>query len=569
MDFLKGMSQGQLDSILQILNETRLIKEEERRLKEAQVEILRLERLPANPQVIDMRGGVQSFITSTATFNPHLLTPKDFSGTFLVDPLIDPLNPLSLTKMVDDLNFDPSSLVNFDDHALSIPPTAASRSINPEDVFRQAAAKGRKNTTTLEEQCSCSTCNSNLGTIFLRGKQSSFETPYTIDVTCKACSLPLSSSSNPSSSKKRNRTIPNVECDSCRVHLGIGGARVMAPAGHHGWDEPAFIVEVVCPPCSKSFLFCQWCGGTRSKRTGKWRPKKMFINGRRTCSLPHIRIGSTSKLVYRTLQILPATSPISSSLISAVKDVFWDSLLSLMAVPPLDRYNGEYDNLVRDIDAQWGRVVDLLNGVGYQTALNTHPRYLTIAWINKEKKSKLSDSQLINAGVPWLARLAIEGTVAPQEQPVGADAVVDMLGENEGGTRCFASFGISEWDQERRSLCILKMAPRSEFSSVVDSYGEVILKSVERVQADCRRDGASQGVDHIWMWTGVDEHARVQSIPDRLGFRNRADYISGLGDSRIGDDAFRGPEGCIVWVVSVKELRRKSEEVRKRLKVKG
>lgn len=224
-EYFANLSQEKLDSILKILTESRMLKQEERRLKEAQAEILRLERLPIiNPQPL--------LQFSPQQFNQEIMN---------AETLMDPFN--GLASMVDDLTFDPSTLVNFDE-------------IKPTQVFKEAAAKGRKNTSVLEEECKCSNCCKNIGTLLLRGKQEAFERAYTVQVICSECD------DTRTESKKRTRQQP-IECDACRCIVGRGGVRLT------GCDsEPEFSVELVCKNCCANYLFCMWCGGTRAGKTG-------------------------------------------------------------------------------------------------------------------------------------------------------------------------------------------------------------------------------------------------------------------------------------------------------------
>jgi hypothetical protein len=54
---------------------------------------------------------------------------------------------------------------------------------------------------------------------------------------------------------------------------------------------PPFSVEVVCSYCRSHFAFCSDCGGGGKHRTGKYRPVQLFLPGRRTCKLSHVRYG--------------------------------------------------------------------------------------------------------------------------------------------------------------------------------------------------------------------------------------------------------------------------------------
>jgi hypothetical protein len=123
-------------------------------------------------------------------------------------------------------------------------------------------------------------------------------------------------------------------------------------------------------------------------------------------------------------------------LVNAVKDVFWDSLLSLLALPPC-----KYAQLCVDIETIWQRIFVLLS-------VQDPNRYLTLAWIDIKASAKKMD-------VGWLARLALEGTVAPQ--PSG-----DVFGD--GLARRFAAFLVADWDGEAGAVCIRSMVPRSMVS---------------------------------------------------------------------------------------------------------
>ncbi|KAJ3111124.1 hypothetical protein HDU96_005972 [Phlyctochytrium bullatum] len=80
-----------------------------------------------------------------------------------------------------------------------------------------------------------------------------------------------------------------MACEACSRRIGFGGVRVVEVGVGVGreereeWVEPGFSVEPV--------YFCTQCGGGGAFRTGKWRPRQLFDHGRRTCSLPHKRMG--------------------------------------------------------------------------------------------------------------------------------------------------------------------------------------------------------------------------------------------------------------------------------------
>jgi hypothetical protein len=217
-------------------------------------------------------------------------------------------------------------------------------------------------------------------------------------------------------------------------------------------------------------------------------------------------------------------------LVTAVKDVFWDSMLSLLALPPI-----AYQQLCTDIETIWRKLVLLLNS---QKAT----RYIVLAWIDLKQPVKKQE-------VSWLARLALEGTVEHHPD-------VDVFGD--GLARRFAAFLVSDWDAENGTLCILKMAPRSMYSSIIDGFGELVLKAVERVQADIRRDRGGGRIHWIWMWTrsdGIEGHDRIAGMPKKLGFRERREVLEGNPGL---DEMFILPEGeragSTVWVTGLADF---------------
>lgn len=253
---------------------------------------------------------------------------------------------------------------------------------------------------------------------------------------------------------------------------------------------------------------------------------------------------------------------------TAVKDVFWDSLLSLLAIPKCD-----YATLCRDIQDNWDHF-------RYMIEDRDEPgrRFLTLAWISVKAAAK--DTHHSSDGVPWLARLALEGTVARgNEVAVPAfgreDTDVrlqDVFIQREGFEVKFSAFLLSNWDPSSASLCILKIMPRSmvysifnqhsmQYSSIVDSFGELIVKAIERVQADIRRGQGGQGIEHIWMWThpysGVGQHSRISSIPELLGFSSRQLYLERypeLDQVNLFVPPIEERDGVEVYVTGLRDL---------------
>jgi hypothetical protein len=96
-----------------------------------------------------------------------------------------------------------------------------------------------------------------------------------------------------------------------------------------------------------------------------------------------------------------------------------------------------------------------------------------------------------------------------------------------------------------------------------------VLKAIERVQADIRRERRGGRIHWIWMWTksgGIEGHDRIAGMPRKLGFKERGEYIrENPGLERMFVVPIGEREGSEVWVTGLldfmgmlKRARRKS-----------
>ncbi|KNC96024.1 uncharacterized protein SPPG_08619 [Spizellomyces punctatus DAOM BR117] len=458
----------------------------------------------------------------------------------------------------------------------------------PADVFRHAAWRASTRKRTVEDKCVCVDCRKQVGVLFLRGTQPSFEVPYVVDVRCGNCKEinPVdrsgadasSNSISGASGRKRLRAIPTVECDVCKRRIGSGGVRVGftdevgSEAGVEDWEEPSFNVELVCTPCGTKYLFCSECGGGGRHRTGKWRPRELFIPGRRTCSLPHIRIGDAA-VQYRVLEV---ATELTDEALQGVQDVFFDCLISLYAIPSvIESRPGGYKDVRKEVESMWSQtVLDALTKDEHYAPKGTRRKYLTVAWVDKRHRNKGKFKQGGKEDVPWLARLALEGTVSPGSFPnVPPTTSTSANGASPSPLHTnsvYVAFSITEWNIPLKILYTLQISPRSVFLPTTTSYGELLRRGVERVQADARRDNVSPP-EHLWCWAKAD-HARLTAIPERLGFVKKDAYIdnvnafAGNEDQRLKEEWFDGSglvgnmkdvvsgEGVTIYLMSVKEF---------------
>lgn len=457
---------------------------------------------------------------------------------------------------------------------------------SPADVFRHAALRASTRKRTVEDQCVCVECREHIGMLFLRGTQPSFEAPYVVDVTCAQCaenggdSIAKSDKhKSEASGRKRARVAPAVECEVCKRHIGSGGVRKAfagepgGDAGTEDWEEPSFNVELVCNPCGAKYLFCSECGGGGRHRTGKWRPRQLFVPGRRTCSLPHVRIGDAT-VQYRVIDV---ATELTEDALKGVQDVFFDCMISLYAIPTvIEARPGGYEDVRREVETYGRTVLDALmkDGDGTGDQKKQCKKYLTVAWIEKQHRNKGKGKQTPRDKIPWLARLALEGTVSPGSfSDVSRADAFPVTGKDQSvpdsnKTSVYVAFSITEWNIPLGILYTLQISPRSVFLPTASSYGELLRRGVERIQADARRDNLPQP-EHLWCWTRAD-HARLTTIPERLGFQTKEMYLKKLkstgGVGLVKDNWFDGSllagnmkeivrgEAVRVYVMSVREF---------------
>ncbi|KAJ3070266.1 hypothetical protein HDU98_006705 [Podochytrium sp. JEL0797] len=533
---------------------------------------------------------------------------------------------------------------------------------NPAEVFSQAAIKASTRRRTVEEPFHCIACAASIGILELRGTPASFEPTYSVNIRCKACcpeSLdaprktdisasgeiePSSGSNNTGGNttnrKRRGAPPPDnksedqiLHCQVCKRATAQGCVKMRAPVSsplHRPrdptsplasvpppatWVPPEFSVSLICNSCHTKYLFCSECGGGGKERTGKYRPRALFPANRRTCSLPHIRIGHTA-VSHRVIEA-PIALDTQMDILDGVRDVFFDCLVSLYAVPgilegvDLDApvgFGGTSLTLIhKDVEKLWNSTVRDAIVSESPKGLGGGKMYVTVAWIEKRnrnkgkfpsKKKKDEEAEMI----PWLLRLAMEGTVAPLKvtgSGASSSSSLPMLVQNPqppllpsapnvpwADEKTYISFAVSEWvcffstsyfdhlgDVSHLSIRIALMEHFSFFKWLPalfiyqrdsdprksqDSYGDLLRRNIERVQADARRDNAPP-LEHIWCWTRNVSHSRLRSIPERLGFVPLEQYMRehpGVDRSTFTREGYQPlqEEGVSVHVADVRKF---------------
>ena len=113
------------------------------------------------------------------------------------------------------------------------------------------------------------------------------------------------------------------DCDTCETTLGsikISSESDRSPA-----------VELVCVKCESQFSWCSQCGGGSKYRTGKWRPKKLFLPGRKTCKLRSVRLAGTPTVEIYDLG--DPNHPLPQEIIDGMRETFEAKFLFRFAKP--------------------------------------------------------------------------------------------------------------------------------------------------------------------------------------------------------------------------------------------
>jgi hypothetical protein len=397
---------------------------------------------------------------------------------------------------------------------------------------------------TMQQNMGCSRCFNKLGIAFIRGLTASSMDPN-VTLCCKDCqdmNTPDLKKQSAVEKKRKRKEAKIIECEVCHQCIGFGGIQS---------SDNELKVEYVCADCGDKYMFCSECGGGGKQRTGKWRPRELFEQGRRTCSLPHIRVGS-AEIHYRVIPIEELTSDI----LQGIQDVFFDCMLSLYCIPTVMTGNNypTFDIIKQEIERLWlTSVLDVLTNNVLEGR-----KFVTVAWIEKRHRNKGAGRSNVSKGVvPWLQRLGLSGII-PAPKP-GLESTQDQH-------PCFVAFSIVEWDIVNKTLFMAQMAPRSVFLKTMEGYQDLIKKCIDYIRNNANLE-ALPSPEHIWCWAKAD-HARLQSIPTRLKFQPRDDYLA--SNSNVDPRAMERPqyeplfgEGTFIFAAATKHFTPKNTKKNK------
>ncbi|KAI8590236.1 hypothetical protein BDZ88DRAFT_451347 [Geranomyces variabilis] len=211
----------------------------------------------------------------------------------------------------------------------------------------------RKKKQVQEEDAFCRKCGTQIAIFLLHGEEAALQMQHEIDVLCMRCASEEDPSTDPSDtgapavatanlvpgSRKRtgpSRRAERAACDVCKRVVAVGSVRLTGDSKDRDRDiEPDFEAEIICVSCRAKYALCTECGGGGRYRTGKWRPLGLFQPGRRTCKLPHVRIGATPVLFAEWLvpDMLDADVAKRSTILNDIEKAVPSMYYHRLAVP--------------------------------------------------------------------------------------------------------------------------------------------------------------------------------------------------------------------------------------------
>ncbi|ORY32757.1 hypothetical protein BCR33DRAFT_533897 [Rhizoclosmatium globosum] len=209
------------------------------------------------------------------------------------------------------------------------------------------AVPGTVNRRAVKEYVNCMTCNAQLGVLELRGTVVGIA--YQPQLQCTTCAPPSTppptsdpSTSDPAPKPRRKRTSttkdaphphqkthPAFPCLVCKTLKAHG--HIINP--QDPTTPTPVTATLVCPTCDTKYLFCAECGGGGKQRTGKYRPRALFPSTRKTCSLPHIRIGTAQVHTRVVAPPFGGGGGVGKGVLEGMKDVLFDCWVGALAVP--------------------------------------------------------------------------------------------------------------------------------------------------------------------------------------------------------------------------------------------
>ncbi|KAI5478707.1 hypothetical protein MNV49_004632, partial [Pseudohyphozyma bogoriensis] len=191
-----------------------------------------------------------------------------------------------------------------------------------------------------------------------------------------------------------------LTCGVCSLDLAtaITPVDLVAPL-------PPSSIEIVCTSCSERFARCSDCGGGGGVKVGigKWRAKEMFADGRATCIVSHLRLGTVEDMAFHVWPVADFRPDEAEELRALCRGLFFSTCLAALAVPeilaapvPLARTFQEVEKLATD---SWCLFESYFRGNVKE--LPNIRRYIALRWsVPSPRKKKKANTSPVTATFP-------------------------------------------------------------------------------------------------------------------------------------------------------------------------
>ncbi|KAJ3101069.1 hypothetical protein HDU96_010134, partial [Phlyctochytrium bullatum] len=223
-------------------------------------------------------------------------------------------------------------------------------------------------------------------------------------------------------------------------------------------------------------------------RTGKWRPVELFSEGRKTCSLSHIRIGN-APLEFKVLRLPDelgdayANNTNSDVFFEECRGVFNDCLFATAAVPEMMEKPSSslsFAEVNKQIIEEFEQFVSYVQRSNPEPRVNSSPspiRYLSVGYIPQTRKKR--------------GRIVADDSVGPVAQRRGSGGSTEELtatdeasAGNAGPKRTLVACAIADYEPATGVVTFLNLTLRVPTLQQGAVDGEIICAVLSRVELD-------------------------------------------------------------------------------------
>ncbi|KAG8957030.1 hypothetical protein FRC03_010597 [Tulasnella sp. 419] len=435
------------------------------------------------------------------------------------------------------LTHDPHQVQRLRQSSLSTSPIPSTSPTSTRPVTAPGSSSGtsgpQKKVKKLlhEREASCHRCSKPICKLLLRGTSEELSVEYNLYYECTDCLPPPVVPTR--QTKKRTRqtedtTMPTV-CDVCIRTIGRGG---LVPR-NRGLPI-SFAIEVVCPSCALKYSRCSDCGGGSGRvGVGKWRAKELFENGRKTCRLPHVRVGGGE--IELSVWELPheiETRKELPLLISAIKTHWSERVLARLAIPEVLEGADEFglDGKAKKPERRTYSDVEDVIAKGWparEKVIKSAPigphqrRYLGLSWAKSRARRERANAK----GNADAAKPAVDDSDVVLENVRRTNLLVPPASTIVG-------MWLVDWDIRNRTTLLSTSVPfeplDAEDKSII-GVGEILTRIMHDVETHNEKHPEDRWAapEHIWI--------AARSI-DSLGFAKLNDTLSRRRGFMLLDD---------------------------------